>query len=145
MIRLKRAYEPVEPDDGRRVLVDRLWPRGLRKEEAHFDEWLKEIAPSDALRKWFGHDPSRWVEFERRYTRELHSEAARAALDDLVRRAASEKVTLVYAAHDEEHNNAVVLKRIVERRLRPSSRAPRRPTERPALSRGRAHAPHGRH
>ena len=145
MVRLKRAYDPVEPEDGRRVLVDRLWPRGLRKDQAHFDDWPKEIAPSDALRKWFRHDPTRWTEFEQRYTRELQSEAARAVVDDLARRAASEPLTLVYAAHDEMHNNAVVLKRLIERRLRPSSRKAARPTARHAPSRGPSHATHGRH
>lgn len=118
MVRLKRAYEPVRSDDGRRVLVERLWPRGLRKEQAHLDDWLKAVAPSDSLRKWFHHDPDRWSEFEQRYARELASDAARAAFDDLVRRAASETVTLIYSAHDEQHNNAVVLKRLIERRLR---------------------------
>lgn len=144
MVRLKRAYEPVEPDDGRRVLVERLWPRGLRKEQAHFDAWIKDLAPSDALRKWFHHDPSRWAEFEERYARELQSEDARAALEELVREASSETVTLVYSAHDEEHNNAVVLKRMVERKLRRPSRKATRPVQRRATSRGAGHAPHGR-
>ena len=145
MVSLKRAYEPVEPEDGRRVLVERLWPRGLRKEQAHIDAWLKDVAPSDGLRKWFHHDPSRWAEFEKRYARELESEAARAALDELVRQAASETVTLVYSAHDEEHNNAVVLKRMIERRLRRPSRKATRPVQRHATSRGATHAPPGRH
>ena len=140
MVRLKRAYEPVEPDDGRRVLVERLWPRGLRKEQAHFDDWLKDVAPSDALRKWFHHDPSRWTEFEQRYARELDSEAARAAFDELVRRAASETVTLVYSAHDQEHNNAIVLKRMIDRRLRQKSRKVSRPA-----SRSHTRAAYGRH
>ena len=135
MVRLKRAYEPVDPDDGYRVLVERLWPRGLRKEQGHFAEWLKDIAPSDSLRKWFHHDAGRWAEFEQRYTRELGSEAARAVFDDLVRRAESETVTLVFSSHDEAHNNAVVLKRMIERRLQRSRRATRAP----------AHATHGRH
>ncbi len=142
MVRLKRAYEPVEPDDGRRVLVERLWPRGLRKEQAHFDDWLKDIAPSDSLRKWFHHDPSRWDEFERRYARELESDAALRVLDDLARRATSETVTLIYSAHDEEHNNAVVLQRMIERRLRPSRKATQG-RERRAPS--RSHVAHGRH
>lgn len=142
MVRLKRAYETVEPDDGRRVLVERLWPRGLRKERAHFDDWLKDIAPSDSLRKWFHHDPARWDEFKRRYARELEADAAHAALDDLVRRASSETVTLIYSAHDEEHNNAVILKTMIERRLRSASRkAPRRSERVPS----RSHVAHGRH
>jgi uncharacterized protein YeaO (DUF488 family) len=126
MVRLKRAYEPARPADGRRVLIDRLWPRGLRKESAQLDAWLKEVAPSDSLRRWFGHDPRRWAEFEERYRRELDTESARARLDDLVRGAKAGTVTLVYSAHDEAHNNAVVLKEEIERRLgrrsRPSTR-----------------------
>ncbi len=145
MIRLKRAYEPMEPDDGRRVLVERLWPRGLRRDQAHFDEWLKDVAPSDSLRKWFHHDPDRWSEFEQRYGRELDSDAARTTIDDLVQRAASETVTLIYSAHDEEHNNAIVLKRMIERRLRRPSQKATRPTQRCAPARAPVHATHGRH
>jgi uncharacterized protein YeaO (DUF488 family) len=145
MVRLKRAYEPVDPDDGRRVLVERLWPRGLRKEQAHFDDWLKDIAPSDSLRKWFHHDPSRWTEFEQKYARELDSQAARAVIDDLVRRADSETVTLIFSSHDEEHNNAVMLKRMIERRLRRPSRKPARQKERHPSSRAPTHATYGRH
>jgi uncharacterized protein YeaO (DUF488 family) len=143
MVRLKRAYEPVEPDDGRRVLVERLWPRGVRKADAHLDDWLKDIAPSDALRKWFHHDPSRWPEFEQRYVRELDCETARAAFDGLVRAAASETVTLVYSSHDEEHNSAVILKRMIDRRLRQGSRKSSRPASRSRAH--AAHAAHGRH
>lgn len=130
MVHLKRAYEPAKATDGRRVLVERLWPRGLRREQAHFDDWLKDVAPSGALRTWFHHEPKRWEDFERRYARELRTGAARAALDELVRWAASETVTLIYAAHDEEHNNALILKRMIERRLRRRSRGPARPTQR---------------
>ena len=118
MIRIKRAYEPAEPADGYRVLIDRLWPRGLRKDAAHLDAWLKEIAPSDELRRWFGHEPSKFPEFRERYQRELRGEAGRAALAELARRAARDTVTLVYAAHDETHNNAVVLARELERKGR---------------------------
>lgn len=117
MIHIKRAYEPADASDGHRVLVDRLWPRGIKKEAAHLDEWTKELAPSDALRKWFGHDPERFGEFEERYERELRSPEARAHLDALAERAEHEDVTLVYSAHDEEHNNAVVLARLIERLL----------------------------
>jgi uncharacterized protein YeaO (DUF488 family) len=107
-IRLKRAYEPPERGDGYRVLVDRLWPRGLKKNEAAIDEHLKEVAPSEALRKWFGHDPARWAEFRRRYERELDGKAAQVVyLGDKSERRA---VTLLYAAKDPERNNAVVLK-----------------------------------
>ncbi len=145
MVRLKRAYEPAEPQDGRRILVERLWPRGLRKEQAHFDDWLKDIAPSDSLRKWFHHDPDRWSEFEHRYARELESDAAHAAIDDLVQQAASETVTLIYSAHDEQHNNAIVLKRMIERRLRRVSQKATRSTQRHAQTRGPTHATHPRH
>jgi uncharacterized protein YeaO (DUF488 family) len=117
MVRLKRAYEPTDPDDGYRVLVERLWPRGLRKEQAHFDAWLKDIAPSDALRKWFHQDPGRWPEFEQRYARELETAAARSEIADLARRASSGTVTLIFSSHDEQHNSAVVLERILERRI----------------------------
>jgi len=111
MIRIKRIYDPPAPDDGRRVLVDRLWPRGLAKEAARIDEWLKEIAPSDALRTWFGHDPARWEEFRKRYREEL-----KGHVEPLERlRAETEKgtVTLLFAAKDTAHNNAVVLKELL--------------------------------
>jgi uncharacterized protein YeaO (DUF488 family) len=110
-VRLKRAYEPSAPNDGVRILVDRLWPRGVKKTEAGIDRWMKEIAPSTALRKWFGHDPDRWEEFRRRYAGELreHGEELRA-----LRNQASEgPITLVYSAHDEAHNDAVVLREIL--------------------------------
>jgi len=116
-VQLKRAYVPAAPADGYRVLVERLWPRGLRKDMARLDEWLKEVAPSDALRKWFGHDPARFREFRDRYLHELQEPAAEKALDELVRRVAHERVTLVYAAHDEEHNSALVLASVLETRL----------------------------
>ena len=107
-IRLKRAYEPPSPEDGTRVLVDRLWPRGVRKAEAVIDCWLKEIAPSSELRRWFGHDPSRWEEFRRRYRAELSS---RPELLNRLRALAEQgTLTLVYAARDEDHNQAVALR-----------------------------------
>jgi uncharacterized protein YeaO (DUF488 family) len=110
-VRLKRAYEPPEPDDGTRVLVDRLWPRGVRKADAAVDLWLKDLAPSTVLRKWFGHDPARWPEFRERYAEEVsrHPEPL-AQLRDLARQG---PVTLVYSAHDEAHNDAVVLRELV--------------------------------
>lgn len=113
-IRVKRIYDPPDATDGARVLVDRLWPRGMRKERAKLTLWLKEIAPSDELRRWFGHDPARFVEFARRYRGELsaNSEAV-ARLEDLVK---SGRVTLLYAAHDEEHNEARVLADYLEAR-----------------------------
>jgi uncharacterized protein YeaO (DUF488 family) len=117
MIRLKRAYEQPSTSDGLRVLVERLWPRGLRKTDAHLDAWMKDIAPSDELRRWFGHDPNRFREFRERYKRELRAGTARTAFDELARLAARRTVTLVYAAHDETHNNAVVLAREIDRAI----------------------------
>ncbi len=107
-IRIKRAYEPPSGDDGLRVLVDRLWPRGLRRQEAAIDLWRKELAPSAELRIWFGHDPGRWDEFRRRYLAELAPKAA--LLDEIRRSAAGRRLTLIYAAKDEAHNQAVVLR-----------------------------------
>jgi uncharacterized protein YeaO (DUF488 family) len=106
-VRLKRAYLPPSPDDGVRVLVDRLWPRGVRKSDAAIDRWLKEAAPSTELRGWFGHDPSRWEEFGRRYRAELSRDAA--PLNELRKAARGGRLTLVYAARDEVHNEAVIL------------------------------------
>ena len=107
MIHIKRVYEPPEKGDGMRILVDRLWPRGLSKERAKADLWLKDVAPSDALRKWFGHDPAKWAEFRRRYYRELDGkEALVEQIADIARRGTA---TLVYGAKDEEHNNAAAL------------------------------------
>lgn len=106
-IRCKRVYEPAEPSDGVRVLVDRLWPRGLRRESAQIDAWARDLAPSDELRRWFAHDPSRFAEFRRRYRAELRP--LRHEIGDLVSKADDEPLTLLYAARDHEHNNAVVL------------------------------------
>ena len=111
-IRIKRVYLPPEKSDGQRVLVDRLWPRGLSKEDAQLTLWLKEVGPSTDLRKWFGHDPARWAEFQRRYKAEL---SHNAALDELRSLARKERLTLVYSAHDEAHNQAVVLKDVLGR------------------------------
>jgi uncharacterized protein YeaO (DUF488 family) len=110
-IRLKRAYEPASPSDGYRVLIDRLWPRGLSKKRARLDEWEKTLAPSSELRAWFGHDPARFREFRRRYRRELRTQERR--LQDLRREARLRPLTLVYAARDTEHNDAVVLAEIL--------------------------------
>jgi len=108
-LRLKRVYEAPGEDDGVRVLVDRLWPRGLSKDKAALDVWAKEIAPSTELRKWFGHEPARWAEFQRRYTAELDANAA--AVDALLAQLDDDRpVTLVYGARDTEHNGAVVLR-----------------------------------
>ena len=113
-VKLKRAYEPADPDDGTRILVDRLWPRGVSKAEAAVDSWLKEIAPSTELRQWFGHDPARWPEFLRRYTEELRQHEA--VLNEIRALARKGTVTLVYGARDEMHNDAVALKDVLLRR-----------------------------
>jgi uncharacterized protein YeaO (DUF488 family) len=110
-IHLKRAYSPPSPADGIRVLVDRLWPRGLRKSDAAIDRWLKDVAPSTELRRWFGHDPARWDEFRRRYRAELSHETD--LLDELRTIARKGPLTLVYAARDELHNEAVVLRDVL--------------------------------
>jgi uncharacterized protein YeaO (DUF488 family) len=107
---LKRVYETPDASDGTRVLVERLWPRGLSKDRARVDVWLKEIAPSHELRKWYGHDPTRFAEFRRRYEAELAAEPARSALAELRELAARQHVTLVFAAHDAELSNASVLR-----------------------------------
>ena len=107
-VRLKRVYEPATSDDGTRILVDRLWPRGLSKADAGLDLWLKDIAPSTELRRWFGHDPNRWPEFRQRYRRELAQHTAE--LDQLRALAGQGTVTLLYGARDEQHNDAVVLR-----------------------------------
>jgi uncharacterized protein YeaO (DUF488 family) len=111
-ISLKRAYEPAAKTDGIRVLVDRLWPRGLAKSRAGIDLWLKEVAPSTELRKWFGHDPEKWTEFQKRYRAELKGNPA---LSELREQSRQGNITLVYAARDELHNDAVVLKQVLGR------------------------------
>ena len=111
----KRVYEEPEPSDGVRVLVDRLWPRGLSKERARVDVWLKEVSPSRDLRVWFGHDPAKFEEFRRRYEAELAEEPGRAAFAELREMARKQHVTLVFAAHDTEHCNAVVLRELLAR------------------------------
>ncbi len=110
-VRLKRVYEPAAEDDGARVLVDRLWPRGLRKGEAAIDRWDKNVAPSTELRRWFGHDPARWEEFRQRYIEELREHAVE--LDELRGIARRGRLTLLYSAHDEAHNQAVVLREVL--------------------------------
>ena len=114
-LRLKRVYEPATAADGYRVLIDRLWPRGVSKERARLDAWERELAPSDELRHWFGHEPQRFAEFRRRYLDELRSQRPR--LTELRRRARRGPVTLVYAARDDEHNDAVVLDEALRRGL----------------------------
>jgi uncharacterized protein YeaO (DUF488 family) len=114
MIRLKRVYEPPSRTDGSRILVDRLWPRGLTKERAAVTLWLKDVAPSTELRKWFGHSPARWKRFQARYRKELREK--KDVLELLKRKSKAHTVTLVYAARDEQHNEALVLKRILQGR-----------------------------
>ncbi len=113
-VSLKRVYDAPSPADGRRILVDRLWPRGVSRAEAHIDRWMKEIAPSAELRRWFGHDPSRWPEFQARYREELARPAAASALADLRALSLKGPVTLLYGAKDAAHNNAVVLKAVLD-------------------------------
>lgn len=125
-LRLKRVYEPPAPEDGCRVLVERLWPRGLSREKARVDVWLKDIAPSTELRKWFGHDPAKWEEFQRRYEAELAERDD--AVEQLLELARQGPVTLVFAASDTAHNSAVVLKRFLERQAK--TRSSRKPTGR---------------
>ena len=113
-VKVKRAYDLPEPGDGYRILVDRLWPRGVSKEKAKIDLWLKEIGPSTELRKWFGHDPKRWTKFREKYLAELKTHSD---LLDVIKEAARHgPVTLIYAARDEEHNEAVVLQEYLEQR-----------------------------
>jgi len=112
-VRIKRAYEPADDGDGYRVLVDRLWARGVSKEKAHLDAWMKEIAPSTELRRWFGHDPARWDEFQRRYRAELAEPERRQLVEALAERATHGPVTLIYGARDTAHNEAVVLCAVV--------------------------------
>ena len=115
-VRLKRAYEAPAESDGRRYLVDRIWPRGICKAEAEFEDWLKEIAPSNELRKWFDHDPQRWAEFRRRYLSELKQH--RDALRELAEQACRKRITLVYGARDQEHNQAIVIRQYLQMLMR---------------------------
>ncbi len=112
-VAIKRAYETPDKSDGQRILVDRLWPRGLTKERAAIDLWLKEVAPSTELRKWFAHDAEKWTEFKRRYLAELKDNPALAELRE---RARQGKITLIFAARDEQHNEAVILQQILEKK-----------------------------
>ncbi|MCE5242445.1 MAG: DUF488 domain-containing protein [Desulfobacteraceae bacterium] len=121
MIRLKRVYESPDPRDGARFLVERLWPRGMKKESLRMDAWLKDAAPSGELRRWFGHDPARWDEFQARYNAEL--EAKPQALQPIVEAALRGDVTLLYSARDTEHNNAAVLRNYLEKTLRGAGRS----------------------
>ena len=118
MITSKRAYEPAQQSDGYRVLIDRLWPRGVSKAKARLDAWEKDIAPSRKLREWYGHNPAKWPAFRTRYARELRTAAARVVLDDLVRRAKRGRVTLVYGSRAAEISDVAVLEKLLQRRVR---------------------------
>jgi len=112
MIRIKRTYESPARTDGRRILVERLWPRGMKKEDLHADGWMKDVAPSTELRKWFSHDPEKWQEFRRRYVAELDRQPE--TWQPLIEAAGSHDVTLLYSSRDREHNNAVVLREYLQ-------------------------------
>ena len=122
MVVTKRIYEPFLTTDGYRVLIDRLWPRGISKEKAHVDLWAKEIAPSTELRSWYGHDPEKWPEFQKRYKKELERPDARVVLDDLVARAKRGRVTLLFSSHAADISNAAVLEPILRRRVKAAER-----------------------
>lgn len=117
MLTTKRVYEPYSRRDGLRVLVDRLWPRGLSKAKAHVHLWAKEISPSTELRKWYAHDPEKWPEFQKRYRAELTSPEAKRTLADLARRARTRRVTLVYSSNAADISNAAALERMLKRRI----------------------------
>lgn len=112
MIKIKRIYDAVSQDDGKRILIDRLWPRGVKKEKAEIDEWMKDIAPSNELRKWFSHDPSKWQEFRSRYRKEIKNKSE--LIEKLKEEAKEGKVTLLFSAKDGAHNNAIVLKEVID-------------------------------
>jgi uncharacterized protein YeaO (DUF488 family) len=130
MVITKRVYEPSAAADGYRVLIDRLWPRGVSKAKAHLDAWEKAVAPSAELRKWYEHDPLKWSEFQKRNKRELRAPAAKAVLDDLVRRAKRARVTLVYSSHAGAISNAALLEKLLRRRVK--NARPRKTTKRAA-------------
>jgi uncharacterized protein YeaO (DUF488 family) len=120
-VEIKRAYDKPAAGDGVRILVDHLWPRGMKKEDLRIDRWMREISPSNDLRKWFGHDPDKWPQFRARYVREL--QARTAELQELVTLARKNTVTLVFAAKDAEHCNAEVLRELIRKRLSPKGKA----------------------
>ena len=121
MIKLKRAYDSASKDDGIRFLVERLWPRGVSKAALHLDAWLKDVAPSTELRRWFSHDPSKWIEFQRRYFAELNAHPT--SVEPILEANRKGRVTLVYSSHDQEHNNAVALKAFLAAKVRRAPRA----------------------
>jgi len=126
MLKLKRAYDPAAPADGTRILVERLWPRGLSKTKVHVDTWLKEVAPSTELRKWFGHDPEKWPQFRQRYFREL--DARPEAWQPILSKARRGLVTLIYSSHDTLHNNAVALQEYLQAKARRPTALGRQPS-----------------
>ena len=129
MIRVKRVYEPAEKSDGVRFLVDHLWPRGLKKEALHVKRWIKLVSPSNELRSWFGHEPVKWKEFQRRYFAELDEQPD--AWEELLEAAREKDITLVFSAHDIEHNNAVALKSYLEKKLAGKTRGKRGKSQQP--------------
>jgi uncharacterized protein YeaO (DUF488 family) len=120
MVAIKRAYDPPKRTDGARILIDRLWPRGVSRHDARIAAWMRELGPSNELRRFFGHDPARWREFRRRYLFELRRPDAKSLLAELLKLAEAGTLTFVYGAKDREHNQAVVLKEVLERKLRGS-------------------------
>jgi uncharacterized protein YeaO (DUF488 family) len=120
MLKIKRVYDPPSPNDGKRILIDRLWPRGLKKEDAKVDVWIKEVAPSTQLRMWYGHDPKKWVEFKRRFFSELHRR--QDLVEGIVNASRKGTVTLLFGSKEERFNNAVALKEFVEARMNASER-----------------------
>ncbi len=123
MLKIKRAYEKKSAADGKRIYVDRLWPRGLTKEDFPYDEWLKELSPSAELRTWFGHEPDKFQEFRKRYIQELADAEKQTLLEHIAKMAAKGPVTLVYSAKDTEHNNAVVLAELIGRLMKEKAAA----------------------
>ncbi len=120
MLKVKRVYEPPSPEDGKRILVDRLWPRGLTREDAAIDEWMKDLAPNSDLRKWFGHDPGKWTEFRKRFFREL--DAREEQIQTITKLARKGRVTLLFGSREERFNNAVALLEYIEGRMHGSHR-----------------------
>ena len=124
MIKLKRVYDPAASADGKRFLVERLWPRAVRKADLKMDAWLKDVAPSTTLRQWFGHDPGKWKEFQRRYFIELKSRAD--VIEPILEAARIGSITLLYSSHDHEHNNAVALKSYLDEKISKKQGKPKR-------------------
>ncbi len=118
MLKIKRAYDKPESSDGKRILIDRLWPRGVSKAEARIDEWLKDLGPSTELRKWFGHDPQRWEEFRKKYLQELSAPDKKVLLEDIARSSEHTDVTLIYSAKDTEHSDVKVLEELIAKNMK---------------------------